>query len=215
MKKIVMSALGGLGIILCGIILAALMSQVPVGFSDAEVATIGRKYYYGLPFPHYTAQGETIMGSFGQAVVLFPFNAAFWAVVVAFLSFIPKRKIIWKRIVSVFLIEVVLFGIPAALVWWGDQNVKPTTRSNPTVQANQFPNGEARKAREAELRKRVFKCFKHSNTNNLTIDDIDMTGWEEADRKANAGDFMAMILFVEDAWKRSNEKSLASAKWVD
>lgn len=37
-----------------------------------------------------------------------------------------------------------------------------------------------------------------------------MTGWEEADRKANAGDFMAMILFVEDAWKRSNEKKLAS-----
>ena len=42
------SFFGGLGLILCGMILAALMSQVPVGFSDADVATIGRKFYVVL-----------------------------------------------------------------------------------------------------------------------------------------------------------------------
>ena len=150
------------------------------------------------------------MGSFGQAVRLFPFNAAFWTVVVVFLSFIPKRKINWKRIIGVLLVDVVLFGVPAALVWWSDLNVKPSTLSNPTVQASQFPNDEARKARELELRNRIFKYYKDSNPNGLTADDIDMTGWEEADRKTNEGDFAVIFRFFDDVWKRSNEKKLAS-----
>lgn len=210
MKKKLLSAFGCLLIVAGGIALAILLSLVPVGYSDAEAATIGRKYFYGLPFPHYTAPGETIMGSFGQAVRLFPFNAAFWTVVVVFLSFIPKRKINWKRIIGVLLVDVVLFGVPAALVWWSDLNVKPSTLSNPTVQASQFPNDEARKARELELRNRIFKYYKDSNPNGLTADDIDMTGWEEADRKTNEGDFAVIFRFFDDVWKRSNEKKLAS-----
>ena len=206
MKKKLISVLGCLLIVVCGIILAALLMNVPVGYSDAEVDTIGRKYYCGLPFPRYIAQGETIMGSFGQAIMLFPFNAAFWAVVVAFLSCIPQRKINWKRIIGVLLLEVVLFGVPAALILWDDQDAKPAARSNPTAQRKQFPNEEARKARESELRNRIFNCFKDSNPNALTVDDIDMTGWEEADRKTNEGDFAVMFRFFDDVWKRSNEK---------
>ena len=31
----------------------AIMSLIPIGYSDAEVATIGRMYYRGLPWPYY------------------------------------------------------------------------------------------------------------------------------------------------------------------
>ena len=212
MKKKLMSVLGWLLIVACGIILAALLINVPVGYSDAEVETIGRKYYYGLPFPRYTAQGETIMGSFGQAVMLFPFNATFWAIVVAVLSCIPKRKINWKRIVGVIVIDVITFGVPAAVMLRDDQDAKPSTLCNPTVQEKQFPNEEARKARELELRNRILNCYKDSNPNGLTADDIDMTGWEEADRKTNEGDFAVIFKFFDDAWKRSNAKKLAKMK---
>ena len=34
-----------------------------------------------------------------------------------------------------------------------------------------------------------MNCYKDSNPNGLTADDIDMTGGEEADRKTNEGDF--------------------------
>ena len=210
MKKKLLSAFGCLLIVAGGIALAILLSPVPVGYSDAEAATIGRKYFYGLPFPHYTAPGETIMGSFGQAVRLFPFNATFWAIVVAVLSCIPKRKINWKRVVGVIVIDAITFGVPAALMLRDDQDTKPAAWSNPTVQANQFLNEEARKARELELRNRIFKCYKDSNPNGLTADDIDMTGWEEADRKTNEGDFAVIFRFFDDVWKRSNEKKLAA-----
>ena len=101
MKKKLMSALGCLLIVVCGLALAALLTNVPVGYSDADVATIGRKYYYGLPFPHYIADGESSMGTWGQAIRLFPFNAAFWSVVVAFLSCIPRRKMNWCRVIGI------------------------------------------------------------------------------------------------------------------
>lgn len=209
MKKKLMSVLGWLLIVVCGIIIAALLTNVPVGYSDADVATIGRKYYYGLPFPHYIADGESSMGTWGQVIRLFPFNAAFWSVVVAFLSCIPRRKINWKRIIGVLVTGAVLFGMPFALGWWGDQNVKPMTRSAQTESKKQFPNEEEKKAREAELRNRILKCFEKSNPNNLTADDIDMTGWEEADRKTDEGDFGAMLIFTDTAWKRSNAKKIA------
>lgn len=111
MKRNLLSALGCLLIVAGGIALAILLSLVPVGYSDAEAATIGRKYYYGLPFPHYTAPGETIMGAWGQFVLLLPFNAAFWSVVVAFLSCIPSRKVNWKRIIAVLILNALVFGL--------------------------------------------------------------------------------------------------------
>ena len=118
MKKIVMSALGGLVIVLCGIILAALMSQVPVGFSDGEAATIGRKFYYGLPWPCYVAAGSSSLSALGQTIRHFPVNAIFWTVVVALLTCIPGRKIKWRRIICVTLVEAVFFGAIVALVYF-------------------------------------------------------------------------------------------------
>ena len=111
MKTKLLSVLGCLLIVASGITLAILLSLVPVGYSDAEAATIGRKYYYGIPFPHYTAPGEAIMGAFGQFLVLFPFNAAFWSVVVAFLSCIPSCKVNWKLIIAVLVLNAVIFGL--------------------------------------------------------------------------------------------------------
>ena len=110
-KTKLLSVLGCLLIVASGIALAILLSLVPVGYSDAEAATIGRKYYYGIPFPHYTAPGEAIMGAFGQFLILFPLNAAFWSVVVSFLSCIPRRKVNWKRIIAVVLLNALIFGL--------------------------------------------------------------------------------------------------------
>ena len=118
MKKMMMSAVGGLGLILCGMILAALMSQVPVGFSDAEVATIGRKFYYGLPWPCYVAEGASSLSAWGKTIAHFPVNAIFWTIVVALLSCIPGRKIKWRRVICVTLVEAVFFGAIAALVYF-------------------------------------------------------------------------------------------------
>ena len=111
MKKRLLSVFACLLIVASGIALAILLSMVPVGYSDAEAATIGRKYYYGIPFPRYTAPGEAIMGTFGQFLIRFPFNAVFWSVVVAFLSCIPSRKVNWKRIIAVLILNALVFGL--------------------------------------------------------------------------------------------------------
>ena len=63
-----MSFLGCLLIFVCGIVLALLLSSIPVGYSDEDMATIGRKFYYGLPFPYYTASRETSLGSLGVLI---------------------------------------------------------------------------------------------------------------------------------------------------
>ena len=110
MKKKLLSVLGCLLIVADGIILAFLLSLAPVGYSDADAATIGRKVYYGLPFPRCISQCETDMGAFGQFLVLFPFNATFWSVVVSFLSCIPSRKVNLKRIIAVLVLNAIIFG---------------------------------------------------------------------------------------------------------
>ena len=110
MKKKLLSVLGCLLIVADGIILAILLSQVPVGCSDAEEVTIGRKFYYGLPFPYYTAPGETGLGSLGALIKCFPLNAILLSVVVACLSCIPGRKVILKRIIAVLVLNAIIFG---------------------------------------------------------------------------------------------------------
>lgn len=117
MKKPLMAMMGGLVIIICGMILAVLMSQVPVGFSDADAATVGRKFFYGLPWPCYVAEGSGSTSAFGQTLQHFPVNAMFWTLAVAFASCIPGRKIRWGRIIGVMTAEVIVFGSIAALVW--------------------------------------------------------------------------------------------------
>ena len=198
----VMSALGGLGLILCGMILAVLMSQVPVGFSDAEVATIGRKFYYGLPWPSYVAEGVSSLSAWGKTIAHFPVNAIFWTNVVALLSSIPGRKIKWRRVICVTLVEAVLFGVPAACVWISDM------ADSPDMSENSPDLIEARRHREKQLRRSIMYAHRESNPNNLTTDDLDMTGWEEADRKRKAGDDAAMRAFCETVWRISNEKKL-------
>ena len=118
MKKLVMSAVGGLGLILCGMILAVLVSQVPVGFSDGEAATIGRKFYYGLPWPCYVAEGSGPLSALGQTICHYPVNAIFWTVAVTLLTCIPGRKIKWRRLIGVTIAEAVFFGAIAALVYF-------------------------------------------------------------------------------------------------
>ena len=118
MKKTLMAILGGLLIIICGVILTVLMSHVPVGFSDGEVETIGRKFFYGLPWPCYVAEGSSSLSALGQAISHFPVNAMFWTVVVACFSCIPGRKLRWGRIIGTIGTEAVVFGVLAALIWF-------------------------------------------------------------------------------------------------
>lgn len=95
-------------ILLCGIAVTFVLSKVPVYCSDAEVETIGLKTYRGLPWPCYVAPGISAMEGFRMWWERFPVNAMFWSVVVAFVSCIPGRRIIWKRVVSVMLASLVL-----------------------------------------------------------------------------------------------------------
>ena len=116
MKTKLLSVLGCLLIVASGIALAILLSLVPVGYSDAEEVTIGRKFYYGLPFPYYTAPGETGLGSLGALIKCFPLNATLLSVVVALLSCIPSRKVNWKLIIAVLVLNAVIFGLLYGLI---------------------------------------------------------------------------------------------------
>lgn len=109
-KKALFSVVGVLAIMLCGFILALFMSLIPIGYSDAEVATIGRMYYRGLPWPYYVADGVAMMHGFGMWFERFPVNAAFWTVVMAFLSCIPGRRIRWRRVAVTALIALTIYG---------------------------------------------------------------------------------------------------------
>ena len=90
--KIVAASIGGIA-------LTFLTLDVPMGYSDAEVATVGRIYYYGFPFPRGTAPGYEIMYSFGQMVERLPFNIAFWTALLLFLFCIQSRRRYWKLLV--------------------------------------------------------------------------------------------------------------------
>ena len=57
-------------------------------------------------------------------------------------------------------------------------------------------------------KRRELKLAAQVLSENLTADDLDMTGWEEADRKRKAGDDAAMRAFCETVWRISNEKKL-------
>ena len=199
-RETMKSFFGGLGIILCGMILAVLMSQVPVGFSDAEAATIGRKFYYGLPWPCYVAEGSSSLSALGQTVRHYPVNAMFWTAIVALVSCIPGRKVNWRRIFCVLLVDVVLFVVPAAYVWIS------VAADSPHMSADSSDMIKVRKYQEDQLRRSIMYAHRQSNPNGLTVDDLDMTGWEEADRKRKAGDAAAMRAFYEAVWQISNEK---------
>ena len=117
-KKAFFSVVGVSAIMLSGFVLALLMSQIPIGYSDAEVETIGRMFYRGLPWPYYVADGVSIMHGFGMWLERFPVNAVFWTVVVAFLSCIPRRRMNWHRIVGAALIALAIYGTYYVYLHW-------------------------------------------------------------------------------------------------
>ena len=117
-KKATFSVVGASAIMLSGFALALLMSQLPIGYSDAEAETIGRMFYRGLPWPYYVADGVSIMHGFGMWLERFPVNAVFWTVVVAFLSCIPRRRMSWHRIVGTALIALAIYGTCYVYLHW-------------------------------------------------------------------------------------------------
>ena len=117
-KTALFSLVGMVAIMLSGLILALFMSQIPIGYSDAEVETIGRMFYRGLPWPYYVADGVSTMHGLGMWLERFPVNAVFWTVAVAFLSCIPRRKMNWHRVVGTALIALAIYGtFYVYLVW--------------------------------------------------------------------------------------------------
>ena len=109
-KTALLSVVGMVAIMLSGFILALFMSLIPIGHSDAEIETIGRMYYRGLPWPYYVADGVSIMHGAGMWLERFPVNAVFWTVVVAFLSCIPGRRMNWRRVAVTALIALAIYG---------------------------------------------------------------------------------------------------------
>ena len=83
--KLVLSIIGGW-------VLMLVMLKVPVGFSDAEIETVGRIVYYGLPIPHGVSPGYSVMQCWGRAMITLPFNVLFWTA--AWIAFSAAR---WER----------------------------------------------------------------------------------------------------------------------
>ena len=77
--------------VIAGWVLTVLMMRVPVGYSDAEVETIGRIYYCGLPIPHAVCTGWTIVYGFFNALRTLPFNLLFWTTALLFLLCLKHR----------------------------------------------------------------------------------------------------------------------------
>ena len=109
-KTALFSVVGMAAIMLSGFILALFMSLIPIGYSDAEIETIGRMYYRGLPWPYYVADGVSIMHGAGMWLERFPVNAVFWTVAVAFISCIPGRRMNWCRVAVTALIALAIYG---------------------------------------------------------------------------------------------------------
>ena len=79
--------------------LTFLTSMVPIGYSDAEEATIGRITYYGFPVPHGAAPGYSLMENSGRAIEMMPYNLVFWTALLLFLFCIQSRRRYWKLLV--------------------------------------------------------------------------------------------------------------------
>ena len=117
--KTALFSLVGMGAIMAsGFILALFMSLIPIGYSDAEIATIGRMYYRGLPWPYYVADGVSVMHGFGMWLERFPVNAVFWTVAVAFLSCIPGRRMNWRRVAVTALVALAIYGACWVYLYW-------------------------------------------------------------------------------------------------
>ena len=117
-KTALFSLVGMVAIMLSGLILALFMSLIPIGYSNAEIETIGRMYYRGLPWPYYVADGVSVMHGFGMWLERFPVNAVFWTVAVAFLSCIPGRRMNWRRVAVTALVALAIYGACWVYLYW-------------------------------------------------------------------------------------------------
>ena len=61
--------------------------------------------------------------------------------------------------------------------------------------------------REFRLKMLVFSFCGGSNTNRLAFEDLDLTGWDEVERK---GGTKALEAFIKAAWKKADEKKIAA-----
>ena len=82
-----------------------------------------------------------------------------------------------------------------------------------TVSVPQVQNGPKRVLddekldREFRLKMLIFSFCGGSNTNRLTFEDLDLTGWDEVERK---GGTKALETFIKAAWKKADEKKIAA-----
>ena len=53
---------------------------------------------------------------------------------------------------------------------------------------------------------------KDVNTNDVTYDDLDLSGWQDADRKTLGGANDALKEFLEAAWEKANARKLGASK---
>ena len=103
-SKVLLATVGGWA-------LTVLTLQVPLGFSDAQEATVGRIYYYGFPIPHGVAPGYSIMYSAGRALYSMPFNLAFWVAVILALLCWKNWRQFWKLFITIVILHCSLVGI--------------------------------------------------------------------------------------------------------
>lgn len=68
----------------------------------------------------------------------------------------------------------------------------------------------ARRERENRLKMILLSFGGASNTNNITFNDLDLTGWEEEEKKGED----ALMAFLEKVWERADAKKLAEKKQV-
>ena len=61
--------------------------------------------------------------------------------------------------------------------------------------------------REFRLKMLVLSFCGGSNTNCLTFEDLDLTGWDEVERK---GGTKALEAFIKAAWKKADEKKITA-----
>ena len=104
--KLVLSIIGGW-------VLMIVTMKIPVGFSDAEIETVGRIVYYGLPIPHGVSPGYSVMQCWGRAMITLPFNVLFWTAALDWLLCRKVGKGRWKHLIAVELIQVAIIAVLA------------------------------------------------------------------------------------------------------
>ena len=76
------------------------------------------------------------------------------------------------------------------------------------------PDGDAEiEGEDSEFRLKMILLFSklNENTNNVTANDLDLTGWEEVEKKRKPGESSPLKAFLESAWEKANAKKLSQS----